>query len=419
MPDGLLSGGGPRLILRAPHPTAEEPNFHAPAVSHHSVFTGVTSEYPSRSETASGHLQRMLLEAEAVGPGGFAAALRKCGERRRGELGGGAEIVWRLLWMRWGETEPEAALAASLRMDPEGEASAAVVVAVTRQHPQLAKEWLEAGGADGKTRLVDGPLGSRLAGALAREWWKDDPNKALAWIKTLPEGVRGEAWGTVVSVAALENASAAAVMTLEMPAGPQREMVAARVAEVWAGKSPTEAMAWVKTLSEEDRLRAGPAAMIAWTETDGRGAAKYLERGSQGSVGTALNRLSGEEQRKVAAVAGTWAKREPAVAAGWVAQLPEGPLKSEAIEHVLWHWTAAAPEESSRWLDAQPPGAGRDAGMAMLSQYTIPTDPAAATAWAAAISPGPRREAALRQALAAWLRKDHEAATAWSVGVGN
>ena len=55
-------------------------------------------------------------------------------------------------------------------------------------------------------------------------------------------------------------------------------MAAARMAEVWAWQSPAEAMTWVKTLSNEDRLRAGAAAIIVWTETDAVGAVEDLVR---------------------------------------------------------------------------------------------------------------------------------------------
>lgn len=360
--------------------------------------------------------RRILTSVESVGPGGFEAALRRCMVARRMEPVGEEAMAWRILWMRWAELEPEAALAASLKMDPEGEATAAVILSVTRRNPKLAQALLEAAHGAGRTSLLDGMQGAQLAGTVAREWWRQDREAALAWVKGLPEGVRDHARGAVVAAAALDDPPAAAVMAAQMPAGHEREVAAARVAEMWATHSPAEAMAWVRTLAAEDRRRAEPQALIAWAAADGEQAAQFVSSESMDSAGASPHRLSEDVQRNVAAVAGTWAKREPDKAAEWMAKLPEGPLKSEAMEHVLWHWTEAAPEESSRWLDAQPPGPARDAGMAMLSQHTAATDPAAATAWAAAMTPGLRRDAALQQALAAWLRKDHTAASAWVEG---
>jgi hypothetical protein len=101
-------------------------------------------------------------------------------------------------------------------------------------------------------------------------------------------------------------------------------------------------MAWVTTLSDIERRKAGPQALIAWAERDGASAADHLIKGDQGSRAGSPHQLL-----EVAAVAGTWAKRAPEAAASWIARQPEGPVKSEAMEHLLWHWTASAPEEAS------------------------------------------------------------------------
>jgi len=116
-------------------------------------------------------------------------------------------------------------------------------------------------------------------------------------------------------------------------------------------------------------------------------------------------------------VVNNWMRHADAAGAKrWVADLPEGELRSRAMEKIAGVLAATDSEAATAWLGTLPKGQDRDRAIRNFALVTIGVDPPAAMQWAAAIGEESRRENSLRIFARKWSETDRAAAVSWLRG---
>jgi hypothetical protein len=205
-----------------------------------------------------------------------------------------------------------------------------------------------------------------LAGQLAARWIASDPDAAIVWITSMPDGparVKAEVQGAY-SWTEIDPAAAAAY-SAQRDNPKLREVIAAK----WSESDPAGALGWLAALPPE---KAGTTAM--------------------------------------ARAAAVWAQVDPASAATFAGAL-EDPAAREAVSAaVVSGWAMTDTAAVGKWLATLPGTAGRDRAVDVYCQALDPVDPELSFDWAASISDEDARASAIRRAAGSLAQKDPPAA---------
>jgi hypothetical protein len=308
-----------------------------------------------------------------------------------------------LLLTRWAREAPDQALASLQTLDPtkQGGDATSILAGIAATDPQRAVKWLN----DPANRMTAFPLiGQFLAGSIAKEWARQDPEAAVDWASKLPDSQRTGAYiGLMGTLASTDPRTASTLVARLEDGGPRREAIR-NIATAWAKQAPVAAMDWAQSLAGEDRKSAMNEALGSWASHQPQDAAKYLEKTTASEITAA----------QLKAVAEPWLNQAPAAAAAWVATRPAGDARNEAMSGVIWRWTMTEPVAASAWLRAQPAGPTHDAGIAGLALATFDTDPSSALTWAASIADETKRAESIAIGMTEWLKRDSTAAREWA-----
>jgi hypothetical protein len=334
--------------------------------------------------------------------------LDKIRDKMRGGFDAEKMFAMHLMLTRYGSENFEGAVKYLDGQDmwTQGMGKMTVLSAAASTDPKKAVDYLKGEGS----MLLNLPrIGGFAAGGVAKEWAKNDPDGALDWAKNLPDSARGGALGQVVGGIAMEDPRKAAGIVMEMNEGKDRTDLVGNVAGKWAATNPQEALAWANGLENPDEKRsAQKSALGGWADQDPAAAAKQLAS------------FDGVDQQEGVGVVGSrWARKEPAVAAEWVAQQEGGSGKTQAMGDVMRNWTASEPEKASQWLTTQESGPGRDNGIVGLADTIGPSDPDASMEWVASISDADKRTNELKNRTKIWMNIDSEGATNWIQNSGS
>lgn len=208
--------------------------------------------------------------------------------------------------------------------------------------PRAAAAWAQ--------ELPSGATRSASIAGVGVVWANQSVAEAARWASGLAEGEDRE---TGLAHVAYEAARTQPIVALELagklaPNDARDELVRHAVRQ-WAAEDPAAAAAWADELSDpmlRDRALADIAA--DWGEVDPVAAADL-----------ALS-LGSSQEEAMAGIVQRWAQKEPALAAAWVLEFPEGPLQQTALENAVKLWAdkdAAQAVEWARNLPAGPPRA--------------------------------------------------------------
>lgn len=120
---------------------------------------------------------------------------------------------------------------------------------------------------------------ANLTSRVAAAWAEKEPEDAIAWATSLPEGEsRLGVLGSTVSSWAVRDAYGASEWISTLPDGPDRDRAAGSLACAIAGDAPEEAWQWALSISDTS-LRNGPAlrALEAMHQRDPETASQWLE----------------------------------------------------------------------------------------------------------------------------------------------
>ncbi len=318
-----------------------------------------------------------------------------------------AKLVRHLLLTRWAKEHPDAAYAHLSQLDFKKRGEESASILASLS--ALDPQRAAAWLMAGDNKLVDFPMaGHILAGTVGKEWVRQDPAAALAWARSLPENQRGGAYVGVLATLAGTDPAAAAKLANELEAGGARQNVIGDIAGAWAKKSPQQAYTWAQSLEGADRHKAMERAMSGWASHDPLAAAKQLEQLPADQITGGL----------IKSVVEPWTIQSPTAAAQWTVNQPAGEATNQALGSVMWNWTKQDPAAASSWLSGQPPGELRDAGISGLALATFDNDPAGALTWAANMADEGKRTVSVGIGMTEWLKRDAPSARTWAQNNG-
>lgn len=184
-----------------------------------------------------------------------------------------------------------------------------------------------------------------------------------------------------------------------------RNRITSLVAAYRAATSPQEGFAFADSLTDAPaRDLARRSVLATWSENDPAAAGAYLlEQG--GPISSMTNHT----------VMNAWSKVAPEAAAQAVLQrLGDGGESAEAMmDVVMGRWVMDDAYAASKWVAALPQGAQRDEAVSALVTHSARREPEAALGWAQTVSDEAQRLSAMENTLQIWLRADRARAMAW------
>ncbi len=164
--------------------------------------------------------------------------------------------------------------------------------------PELAREAFAA-------LTPDSESSRRMVGHFAMRLADENPERAIEWARALEQKEeRSDAFGRIaVVISATDPATAAALVSEDMTAGPPRDRAVVQVIQRWSQAAPADAAAWIAAFPQGAARSAG-----------------------------------------LKAVATAWIGSDPTALAAWVEAREEGPVRKEAVLAVAEALRAAPPE---------------------------------------------------------------------------
>ena len=308
-----------------------------------------------------------------------------------------------LLFSRWGEMDPQGALAYSQTMGFGGMFARPTIlrswasvdpVNAAKYYSEHPNEFRQMGGRGG-------PGGESGASLVAAEWAKVDPDAAMAWANSLDGAEKGGALVSIVGeVAATDPAKAASLAaTLE---GDDQVRAYGEIAQKWAADDFTAAESWINTLSGDAKDRAMSEALQILARSDPDAAAAKLASLSQGR----------DRDRAVGIVAGEMAEKDPSAAAAWLGTQETGDY-GDPMRRIMTNWTAQDSAGALSFIQAQPVGEIRDAATQTYLWQNRDMEPSQSIALAEAITDERDRDRTIGMTARRWMETDDAAARAY------
>lgn len=312
-----------------------------------------------------------------------------------------------LLFGRWGEVDPQGALAFANSAGWGGAfARPTILQSWASSDPAGAAKYFSEHPNEFRGGFGGGPGGGGFGGndgasVIAAEWAKMDPKAALEWAKGLNGRDKAGALNSVIGQMASKNPAEAATIAASLDADDQPRAFG-EIAGKWAATDFVAAEAWIATLPEESRDRAMAQALEAYANVNPAAAA-----------GKVANMPAGNERdRAVSSVATPWARQDPAAAAAWVSQQQTENI-DDAIRPVIATWAGKDSAGALAFIQSQPQGELRDEATSTYIWSNRTADPQTSIQLAESISDEGARNRSIGMSVMRWMEQDREAATAY------
>ncbi len=273
--------------------------------------------------------------------------------------------------VEWGGRDRDAALAFILKESNRTVNQGALPIIIGQWMESDAPgafAWLKEHGAE-----TGGPS---LLEEMAKTAVRETPESALQLLDALPHGsTRSQLHQQAAHALAVQDLGAAQAEWAKMPPGTERDMYQQGLITGMAGQDPQRA------IREVDSLPAGPM----------------------------------QEQLRQRLMV-TLANDNPQVAIEWASRSPE---KSQGalFGKVVTTWARSDPYAASAWLATLPEGTARDQAVNSFSGSVVRSDPEGAATWALSIQDEKLRMEAIRKIANQWKKSDEASAKKWIKGV--
>jgi hypothetical protein len=217
---------------------------------------------------------------------------------------------------------------------------------------QSAAQWMATGAGANEFQ----------AGLITYGWLQEDKVGMHAYLDGLPAG----AWRENVLNTAANNALTAGdgleaiEMARKMSPGEQQDTMLKQAAEAWAKSDPQAAASWANGVTDPQlRGQINESIAAGLASVDPAKAADLVTK----------SMAAGEQMTTaIQDVASTWGAKDPAAAASWVANLPEGQTRGTALQTVLLNWGLNDLAATRTWVDSLQPGMVREDAEAALAK---------------------------------------------------
>jgi hypothetical protein len=308
-----------------------------------------------------------------------------------------------LLFSRWGEIDPQGALAHAATLGPGG----------MFVRPTILQSWASTDPANAAKYFSENPGefammggfgpggGNNGAGTIAAEWAKLDPDAALAWANGLTGENQTSALRSIIGELAGTDPTKAAQIAATLT-GDEQARAYGDIAAKMASTDFAAAEAFIQGLPAESRNRALSDALEVLARTDPQAAAAKLANIAEG----------GDRDRAIEGIAEGWARQDPAAAAAWVSQQTTEDM-DDALRPVIASWAGRDPAAALTWINSQPQGEVRDEAIGTYIWSSGGSDPQATLQLAESISDEGDRNRSIFMATRRWMQSDREAATTY------
>lgn len=312
-----------------------------------------------------------------------------------------------LLFGRWAEVDPNAAMAFSNTMGMTGGfVRPTILQSWASVDPANAAKYYAANPRE--FAMMDmmgggrGPMGGRGASSIiASEWARQDPAAALAWAGSLTSG-KGGAMSAVVTEVAKSDPRKAGEMIGKMDAADQPGAYKS-VAEQYGSMDFNEAQNWIRTLPADQQAEALSSAISGLSKTDPVAASKQIATMAAGD----------EKDGLIAEIAGSLAKSDPQAAADFIKRQDSEQAQRDSMRELLPAMTAKDPAAALAFVNSYQPGAVRDSAAQAYVWSNNTGSPADLMKVAETITDEGDRSRTMGIAAMRWMREDPAAAKAY------
>lgn len=215
----------------------------------------------------------------------------------------------------------------------------------------------------------------------------------------------------------------------------------------WASANPSEALAWLKNLPQDQRRNLDDLerSIVAGTADADTALATNLvfQMANEGNerAGRYIHTVAGEVLRSMGAenatqwaealpdgnlkgaamdqVAGALVNRDPEAAAAWAERFAGESYAGRVIEEVGDEWAERNPQKAVAWLQTLPANDGQRSGLRSAFDEWTERDPVGAGEYLMTMRPSAQRDAAISGFVGEYARRDPETAIAWAEDIGD
>ncbi len=218
---------------------------------------------------------------------------------------------------------------------------------------------------------VRGELGASYGvDSVMESWAADDPLAAYAWgLARWNQRQGSSALGSVLSTWSQTDPNAATRALVKLPDGLRAKFLP-DVVEAWATNEPEEAFRWASGRPPLEQTSAVAAALEGWASEDPAAAATAARGVLPDGLNDALKKVAWEygqvspddamswahglqgvdaQRVTVAEVANSWGRRDASAASDYLASLPEGELRDQAVGGFVSAITNLDPPTAAQW----------------------------------------------------------------------
>lgn len=312
-----------------------------------------------------------------------------------------------LLFGRWAEVDPTAAMAFSNTMGMAGGfVRPTILQSWASVDPANAAKYYAANPRE--FAMMDmmgggrGPMGGQGASSIiATEWARQDPAAALAWASSLAMG-KNEAMNAVVGEVAKTDPRKAADMLAKM--SPEERADAYRsVASQYGALDFVEAQTWIRTLPADEQVSALASAIGGLSNTDPSSAAIQVTKMEAGDA----------KDNLIEDVVEDLARRDPQAAMDFLKEQTSEKAQRDSMRKLMPALTAKNPIAALAFVNSYQAGPVRDSAAQAYVWSNNKGAPAEMIQVAESIADNGDRDRTVGIAAMRWMREDAPAAKAY------
>lgn len=347
-------------------------------------------------QTQTGRLQALMDYFERLDSDALAEEADKLGGLPMGER----MMVSFLLFSKWGEDDPLAAMSYSKTMGRMGGfVNGMVLKSWATSSPEEAADYYTVNSSDFYGGRRGGGMSS--AGVIASEWALQDKDAALAWALK-QDGADGTSALNEVFRQVAGNDPGEAVLLLNSINDEAARISAQKtLAREWGASDWLAAESWISSLPVDQQKEATAEALRGLSDQDYLAAAEKLA-----DLGDAEGFADTMES-----IARDWSKDDPAAASAWVMANGTVEAQKESIGVTVSSWARVDSVAAYEFVSSQEIGEVRDEAVSSYIESNLNGDTNQNLDLAETVTDNFERARAIAMSVSSWMQDDKEAAT--------